>query len=120
MTTGMKREKEIEHEILHALNLRPGTLAWKYEVAGVFDAVKGVRFNRGRFVFKGAADVQGVDAAGFFAIEVKTDKGRLSPEQKGFIKRIRMLGQRAGVARSLDEAIKIIEGKTDNDSDFGI
>lgn len=42
-------------------------------------------------------------------IEVKTEKGRISKAQQHFIDYIRKLGHRAGVARSVEDALKIIE-----------
>ena len=46
--------------------------------------------------------------AGF--IEVKTDTGRLRPEQKHFLKTMQDLGARAGVARSPEQALSILRG----------
>ena len=45
-------------------------------------------------------------------IEVKTDKGRLRPEQEKFKTFIETQPVLYGVARSVDDAIKIIEGDT--------
>lgn len=42
-------------------------------------------------------------------IEVKTPKGKVSPEQLMFIERIKELGHKAGIARSVEEAINIIK-----------
>ena len=46
-------------------------------------------------------------------IEVKNEKGRLRPEQKNFLSQMQSLGARAGVARSPEEAIKILRGGGD-------
>lgn len=43
-----------------------------------------------------------------FYIEVKTADGRVRPEQKKFIERMRTCGALAGVARNVEDAIKII------------
>ena len=43
-------------------------------------------------------------------IECKDDKGTLRPEQERFLKLMRSYGHRAGVARSVEEALKIING----------
>ena len=43
-------------------------------------------------------------------IEVKTATGRVSEKQKHFIKAMREHGAIAGVARSVDDAIKIVLG----------
>lgn len=45
-------------------------------------------------------------------IETKNEVGRLRPEQKNFLGRMRSMGYPAGVARSVDEAVKLIESKT--------
>ena len=46
---------------------------------------------------------------GFIAwIEVKTAKGRPSKEQLNFIERMKLLGHRAGIARSVEEALWLI------------
>ena len=44
-----------------------------------------------------------------FFIEVKTPKGRVSEAQKNFITQMRSHGAIAGVARSVDDALKIIQ-----------
>ena len=43
-------------------------------------------------------------------IECKDDKGKLRPEQERFLKIMKSYGHRAGVARSPEEALKIING----------
>ena len=43
-------------------------------------------------------------------IECKDDKGKLRPEQERFIEILRSYGHRAGVARSVEDALKIIGG----------
>ena len=44
-------------------------------------------------------------------IEVKNLKGRIRPEQKNFIEQMRLIGARAGVARSIEDAIAIMWGE---------
>jgi hypothetical protein len=44
----------------------------------------------------------------FVAIENKTETGKSSPEQEKFIKVIQSVGGRAGVARSVEDAIRIV------------
>ena len=48
-------------------------------------------------------------------LECKDDKGHLRPEQDNFLKTMRAYGHRAGVARSPEEALKVIglEGYND-------
>ena len=56
-------------------------------------------------------DMVGQKIAVFTAVEVKTKKGRPSKEQLNFIKLIRTFGGRAGIARSIEDAQKIINGE---------
>jgi hypothetical protein len=56
------------------------------------------------------ADMIGKRLAVFTAIEVKTKIGDSSKEQKTFIRNVKDAGGIAGVARSDEEAIKIIRG----------
>jgi hypothetical protein len=59
---------------------------------------------------KGFADVMLIRADGIACfVECKTDKGRPTDEQKLFIKRMQELNARAGVARSVAEAMAICE-----------
>lgn len=44
-------------------------------------------------------------------VECKDDKGKLRTEQEKFIKIMRSFGHRAGVARSVEDALKIIGEK---------
>jgi hypothetical protein len=67
----------------------------------------GKRFNA---LPKGFADIMLIRADGIACfIECKTDKGRLTDEQARFIARMQGLNARAGVARSVDEALNICE-----------
>lgn len=44
-------------------------------------------------------------------IEVKTPNGRVRPEQENFIRIAKSYGALAGIARSIDDALKILEVK---------
>jgi len=56
-------------------------------------------------------DMVGDDIAVFTAIEIKTQKGKTSSEQINFISRVLSAGGIAGVARSEDDAIKLLKGE---------
>jgi hypothetical protein len=48
---------------------------------------------------------------GFVAfIEVKTPTGRVSTAQRRFIETVRKMGHKAGIARSVEDALNIIRG----------
>lgn len=57
---------------------------------------------------EGVSDLIGCTSDGaFVAIEVKTQTGRPSDAQTAYIEMVRRLGGRAGVARSISEALQI-------------
>jgi len=59
----------------------------------------------------GSADIIGIRHSDgkFIAIEVKTGKGKTTREQERFIFHVQHCGGIAGVARSVDDALKIIQ-----------
>ena len=62
----------------------------------------------------GTSDLLFIGANGAVAfIECKDDKGRLKPEQERFLKLMKSYGYKAGVARSVEDALKIIGGNND-------
>lgn len=58
----------------------------------------------------GSADIIGIRHSDgrFIAIEVKTGKGRATPEQQRFIEHVRQAGGLVGIARNTDDALDII------------
>lgn len=99
-----------EHAIQNAIRIALS------EYATVFRANVGKAYTLdGRFfdtgLPKGFSDLFGFrhsDGRIFF-IEVKTPTGRLSKEQANFIQQMQNYGAIAGVARSVDDALKIIQ-----------
>lgn len=61
---------------------------------------------------KGFSDLLFIDRHGCAFIEVKSPRGKLREEQESFINLMRSYGHRAGVARSVEDAIDIIKGGT--------
>lgn len=61
---------------------------------------------------KGMSDLLFVGRGYIAWIEVKTPTGKPSPEQIKFINRMRQLGHRAGIARSVEEALEIVNNRT--------
>ena len=53
-----------------------------------------------------------------FYIETKTKTGRASDDQKRFLRAMYNSGALAGIARSVDDAIEIIEGRNSTDEFF--
>lgn len=103
-------EKEIETAILEWLNLQPNCKAWKNNSVGVFDPYKKVfRKSHSKFSQKGTSDIIGIFCGLMICIEVKSRKGRLSPEQSLFLEAMSNLGACAFVARSLDDVIQVFD-----------
>jgi len=57
---------------------------------------------------KGVSDIVGLYEGRFFAIEVKTEKGKLSEDQAKFLKLVVINGGNGFVARSLDDVVKYL------------
>ena len=75
--------------------------------SGVYYDSQGNRITIG---FKGLSDLVGFRPDGkFFALEIKTPTGRPSPEQIKFIDFCHRKGIPAGIARSVEEALQILE-----------
>lgn len=55
-------------------------------------------------------DMAGKKLAVWAAIECKTGSGRLTAEQRNFIEQVRRAGGLAGEARSVEDAVRILEG----------
>lgn len=80
-----------------------GIVYWRVPNGPVMHSV-GTKQIRKKSPIKGFPDIAGVMPNGkFFAIELKTDKGRLSPEQTEWITKLNMSGAMAIVLRTKDE-----------------
>jgi len=113
-----KSESRIQREILIDIGGRPTCRMFR-NPAG-FDKEKKIYYGLAR---RGSSDLIGLKSrmvqqedvgkivAQFVAIEVKSAKGAVRPEQKDFIAMVRKLGGRAGIARSVKEARRIVDGK---------
>ncbi|SDI40555.1 VRR-NUC domain-containing protein [Dolosicoccus paucivorans] len=101
-----KTEAHIQSEILLALSKR-GHRLWRTN-AGKVRTIQGHII---KLMPEGFPDTCGFRKSDgkFIAIEVKTPKGRLSPAQKRFAKFAEKQPIIYGVARSVEEAIEIVE-----------
>ena len=104
-------EKQIENAILDYLTFLPG-MYFKNNSVGIYDPVKKVHRKPSKYHRNGVSDILGCDGNGsFVAIEVKTKKGRLSENQKQFIKEVNENGGIAFVARSVDDVRTRLAGQ---------
>ena len=104
------RESDIQNEIRLALN--PYAIIFRANVGKV-------RMADGRFfdtgLPRGYSDLSGFrksDGKAIF-LEIKTDRGRLRDDQKKFIETVSQYDVIVGVARSGEEAIKIVTEGSD-------
>ena len=116
----MNPETKIQNLILMSLS-KAGCLVFRNESAGAWvgkvlhkDAnqvtltdARMIRFG----LALGSADIIGIAPCGrFLAIEIKTSKGRPTKEQLRFIEAVNNAGGIAGIARSVEDALKLICG----------
>lgn len=105
------KEKDIENAILDYLTVCPGQF-WRNNSVGVYDAAKKTFRRPSRYHRNGVSDILGILPCGtFVAIEVKTPKGRLSENQKQFLKDIQEYNGIAFVARSVDDVRERLHGQ---------
>lgn len=99
----MTPEKRIQNDILVFLD-SIGIYCWQTYGGAVFDPIKKVyRKPKSRFTRAGVADILGIVSGRVLAIEVKSATGRISPEQRVFIRCIQEAGGIAFVARSVEQ-----------------
>lgn len=97
-----KLEKQIESEILMFLRAI-GIYCWKNPTVGVFDMKRRVyRKPKSVFHIRGASDILAIIQGRMLAIEVKSETGRLSDDQRVFLTKINEEGGIAFCTRSVE------------------
>lgn len=84
---------------------RLGAVVWRNNV-GVLRDHQGRPVRYGLCV--GSSDIIGIYRGRFVAIEVKTDSGRLSPDQEKFLQAVSENGGIAGIARGVEDIKKLL------------
>lgn len=100
-----------EHDIQNAIRLRLSELGYAvFRInVGKFKLADGRWFDTG--LPKGFSDLIAVKGGRISFIEVKTETGRPTTEQLNFIEQMQTrYGCRAGIARSPEDAVRIVEG----------
>jgi hypothetical protein len=102
------KEAEIQHAIREALGQELDLVLWRNAIAHAekWDATSGAVSHVRAGLPDGSADLVGVLAPSgrWFALEVKSEKGRLRPAQVQWLALVRRMGGFAAVARSVAEA----------------
>lgn len=101
-------EKEIENSLLTYLKIK-GAFVWKNDSVGIYDPLRKVyRKKHSPHAIKGVSDILGIYKGLPLAIEVKSKKGRVSPEQHLFFETWFKHGGVGGIARSIDDCDGIL------------
>lgn len=101
-------ESAIQTDILNMLLMLP-SVSWCYVTTT--GTLKGRSGSHIKIGFPGLADIVGqMKYTGqLFALEVKARKGKETKEQKEFIDLVKRHGGRAGVVRSVNEALNVLK-----------
>lgn len=99
----MTAERDIQAAIRLALGSDPGLVLFRNSVG--YDAGTRQRFG----LCPGSADLIGVCDGRFIGLEVKSDRGRSSPDQVRWAELIRSKGGFVAVVRSVDDALAAVE-----------
>lgn len=108
----MSTETTLQTKIRLALGLVPGLVIFRNNVGTATHVNPGT--GREQRVAYGVGGPGGSDLIGclrgrFIALEIKTEKGRVSAEQHGFLECVRANGGFAAIVRSVDDAVAAIE-----------
>jgi hypothetical protein len=117
----MNKETEIQRKIMLAISEK-GHLVFRNETGNFWTGTKihqegnVVTLSNARMVkvglCTGSSDIIGITRKGrFFAIEVKSKDGRASEQQKNFIKAIKLKNGIAGIAKSVEDALSLLDGE---------
>lgn len=112
-------ETKIQTRVMLTLSEK-GCIIWRNETSGAYvgkvihKSGQQVTLSNARMVrfglCVGSADLIGIAPSGrFLACEIKTKTGRASADQLNFIERVRQAGGIAGIVRSPEDAIKLLE-----------
>lgn len=103
----MNPETKIQRSILEAVNASGLAVLWRNNVG--FDRDHRMRYG----LCVGSSDLIGLTANGrFVALEVKTDTGKPTREQKLYLSLVAKLGGIAQVVRSVEDAMNAITEDT--------
>lgn len=99
-------ETEAQAAILDYLSAR-GVFAIRQNNQPIYDASRGTFRALPKHTPKGVADILAVKDGRAIFLEVKSDKGRMSPDQHEFSRRVIIAGADYHVVRSIDDVQKI-------------
>ena len=100
-----RSEANVLNDIMIALS-QAGCIVWRNNTGQLPDASgRPIKFG----LCVGSSDIIGICPDGrFLAVECKSKTGRVTEAQERFIAAVRKAGGRAGVARNVDDALRIL------------
>ena len=101
------KESEIQSQILRYLDKKK-ILYWRQALGGVAHSVNG-RIIYKKNPMKGFPDIAGLHMGLFFTVEVKSEKGRMSVEQKEWLLDLSSQGAMCLTAKRVEDVIEFIE-----------
>ncbi len=103
-------ETDLSRAIREAVNLQPDAYVIRVQ-SGMLQALYRGRARWIHLAPKGTSDYLGIGPGGqFLALEVKAKRGKLTTDQRLFLRRIRDLGGVAAEVRSAAEAVAVVRG----------
>jgi hypothetical protein len=104
-------EAAVQAAVLHTLALdRRVAFAHRMNSGAAWLPGKGGKLRPVRFGFDGCPDVLGMMKSGrLLAVEVKRPSGKPTPVQERFLELVRAHGGVAGVVRSVDDLLRLLE-----------
>ena len=109
-------EADIQDAIRLALGAEPDVVLWRNNTGLADHGPRGrVRYG----LAQGSADLVGILAprGRWLALEVKADRGRVTPEQRAFLTLVRSHGGFAAIVRSVDDAREAIARARNGESE---
>ena len=104
-------ENAVQRAVFRHIKARgvPGLFAFHPKNGGSHQRGKRAPINSGLGVVSGVPDIILIHAGKTYAIELKTERGKLSDGQNAVLGRLLAAGADVSVARGLDEAIAVLE-----------
>jgi len=106
----MTPETLVRNEVCAELKRR-GIFFWINDSVGIYNAARGSFMRSSNpFRIKGTADILGILPGGrMLAIELKSKRGTLSPDQRAFLAEINSRGGLAFMAKSADDVAQQLD-----------
>lgn len=97
-------EKDIQKQIIDYLTIK-NIFHWRNNTTGIYDPVRHT-FRKNKNVMNGIPDIICIINGQFVGIEVKSETGKQSPEQKKFEEMCVSKGGKYILARSVEDVMK--------------